>query len=142
MNPEEVGDRLAVFVGGMLTLVTFKYGVSDHLPSVPYQTFTDKFLLAQIMTVFFCGILTVVSYRILDTYPHTYHWVDWTENVLGLLLAFGWTLALGRASLLKPRQAWRNARDSWESIVERDEQRMDKWMKEEERRLSSAIATE
>ena len=37
--------RLSVYGGGLLTLVAFKYGVMDHLPSVPYPTFTDNFLL-------------------------------------------------------------------------------------------------
>merc|ERR1719245_587773 len=64
MKPVDVGDRISVYVGGTLTLVAFKYGVSDHLPSVPYQTFTDKFLLAQILSVFFCGILSILNYRI------------------------------------------------------------------------------
>ena len=36
--------RLSVYGGGLLTLVAFKYGVMDHLPSVPYPTFTDNFL--------------------------------------------------------------------------------------------------
>jgi len=140
MDPSAVGDRLAIFVGGMLTLVAFKYGVSDHLPSVPYQTFTDKFLLAQIMTVFCCGILSIVSYRILYIFPELHVWIDWLENIIGFSLFFAWTIVLGTSSLLK--DSWRDAKDSWKSIGKRDVEGMDEWRREEESRLSAGNALE
>jgi hypothetical protein len=140
MDPLEVGDRLAVFVGGMLTLVAFKYGVSDHLPSVPYQTFTDKFLLAQIMTIFFFGILTIVSYRIIVYFEDLHLVVDWFENIVGFLSFLGWTTALVMASVLK--DSWRDTTDSWKSIAERDKESMDEWRQEEETRLSAGNAPE
>lgn len=143
MDPNEVGDRLAVFVGGTLTLVTFKYGVSDHLPSVPYQTFTDKFLLAQIMTVFCCGILTIVSYRVLYVFPETRNWIDWLENIIGLLLFFAWTIVLYVASVLKDSSKDpKDAEKLWKSIATHDKESMDEWRREEEDRLSAGNAAE
>lgn len=139
MDPLEVGDRLAVFVGGMLTLVAFKYGVSDHLPSVPYQTFTDKFLLAQIMTIFCLGILTIVSYRIIKMFEDWHSLVDWFENVVGFLSFVGWTIALFVSSVLK--DSWRDAQHSWKSISKLDKENRDDWTREEESRLLSGIAS-
>merc|ERR1719182_1134456 len=43
-----IGDRLALHSSGLLTLVSFKYGVQADLPSVPYSTFVSRFLTAQI----------------------------------------------------------------------------------------------
>jgi hypothetical protein len=53
-------ERLAIFAGGMLTLITFKYGVAGHLPRVAYQTWLDKFLSYQIYTLILVSVLAVV----------------------------------------------------------------------------------
>merc|ERR1712190_202405 len=52
---EDLGDRLSTYVGGLLTLVAFRYGISDHLPVVPYRTYIDSFLQWQILTVSACA---------------------------------------------------------------------------------------
>jgi len=41
-----VGTRLTAYATGILTLVSFKYGISAQLPRVPYSTFTDMYLLS------------------------------------------------------------------------------------------------
>jgi hypothetical protein len=43
-----IGDRLGLHSSGLLTLVSFKYGVQADLPSVPYSTFVSTFLTLQI----------------------------------------------------------------------------------------------
>mmetsp|Transcript_8950 Transcript_8950/g.24861 ORF Transcript_8950/g.24861 Transcript_8950/m.24861 type:complete len:438 (-) Transcript_8950:78-1391(-) len=128
MHPDAIGDRLAVYIGGMLTLVSFKYSISDHLPSVPYQTFTDKFLLAQIITVFGCSILAIVTFRIVDEFEKLKVPLDWSENILGCLIAAGWTTALVWASFVKPLPRWR---DAWKDVMSRDRKDQDAFGKEE-----------
>jgi len=138
MKPAEVGDRLAVYVGGTLTLVAFKYGVSDHLPSVPYQTFTDKFLLSQIITVFSCGVLSILSYRITheERYPDLEQHVDWFENILGFLLVLGWTFRLLFTVFIKPTDGLpcNCGRDSWQTIIDNERLNQDEFGKEDEMR--------
>jgi len=133
MKPSEVGDRLSVYVGGTLTLVAFKYGVSDHLPSVPYQTFTDKFLLSQVMTVFCCGVLSIISYRITheEKWPDLSDHVDWGENVLGLLIVLVWTARLIFTVFIKPRESWRK---TWKEIIDGEHERRDEFAREDEER--------
>lgn len=94
MHPESLGDRVAVYAGGTLTLVAFKYSVSDHLPSVPYLTVTDKFLLAQILTLLMCAVLAVLTYRIARGHPDWRTYADHGEHVVALALLIAWTAAL------------------------------------------------
>jgi len=146
MKADDVGDRLAVYVGGTLTLVAFKYGVSDHLPSVPYQTFTDKYLLWQVITVFSCGVLSILSFRIThedffgnnteetrDTLRST---VDDIENVLGIFLLLGWTLRLLFTVFIKPHEGvpCGFGRDTWKMIMDTERKNQDEFGKEDEKR--------
>ncbi|CAE7469467.1 unnamed protein product [Symbiodinium natans] len=78
MHPEDMGDRLSVYGGGLLTLVAFKYGVMDHLPSVPYSTFTDSYLLWQMVTITMCTLESLIAYRLKD---YNQELVDWIENI-------------------------------------------------------------
>ncbi|CAE7650590.1 unnamed protein product [Symbiodinium pilosum] len=106
MPPTEdhMGDRLSVYGGGLLTLVAFKYGIMDHLPSVPYSTFTDDFLMGQIITVSFCILECLVVYR----YTLVKTWIDEVENYFLVLLAFAWGSLLSYTWLYKPsaRMKW------------------------------------
>ena len=58
-----MSTRLSVYGGGLLTLVAFKYGIAEHLPSVPYSTFTDDFLMCQICLVFLFIMECLVAFR-------------------------------------------------------------------------------
>merc|ERR1712107_177451 len=42
-----LGDRLVLHASGLLTLVAFKYSVTNDLPVVPYATYTSQFLSYQ-----------------------------------------------------------------------------------------------
>ena len=43
------GDRVVAGLTIMLTCVAFKFVINDKLPDLPYQTFMDQFLLAQML---------------------------------------------------------------------------------------------
>ncbi|CAK8988891.1 Uncharacterized protein SCF082_LOCUS1570 [Durusdinium trenchii] len=73
MPLEDMGDRLSVYGGGLLTLVAFKYGVMDHLPSVPYPTFTDSFLMWQIITIVLSTFESLFLWRLSKQYPVRWH---------------------------------------------------------------------
>lgn len=45
-------------------MVAFKYGIAEHLPSVPYSTFTDDFLMWQICLVFLFIMECLVAFRL------------------------------------------------------------------------------
>ncbi|CAE7203972.1 unnamed protein product, partial [Symbiodinium natans] len=106
MPPTEdhMGDRLSVYGGGLLTLVAFKYGIMDHLPSVPYSTFTDDFLMGQIITIAFCILECLVVYR----YTLVKTWIDELENYFLVILGIGWGSLLSYAWFFKPtmRSKW------------------------------------
>jgi len=114
MPPEErhMGDRLSLYGGGLLTLVAFKYGISEHLPSVPYATFTDDFLLHQILTITVCCFETLLAYRL--PAENTSFWVTWDEieNYIFLVLCILWTIYLVHAAFVKPAQ-----RRRWTEVV-------------------------
>jgi hypothetical protein len=123
-----LGDRLNMYAAGVLTLVAYKTGINDHLPNVPYQTFTDWYLLAAIMTLFFAAVGTLYPYRLTEIrdqdddetdeemkaiYEAKYRLLDSSENViLGILFA-AWTFTVLLVFFVKP-----NRRTSWDEIIE------------------------
>ncbi|CAK8989450.1 unnamed protein product [Durusdinium trenchii] len=112
MPLEDMGDRLSVYGGGLLTLVAFKYGVMDHLPSVPYPTFTDSFLMWQIITIVLSTFESLFLWRLSKQYPVT---VDWVENGTFFGVAAGWSLVFMIVACCKPRY-----RTSWDSVKEQE----------------------
>jgi len=121
-----VGDRFALYSGGMLTLVAFKYGVSDRLPCVPYQTFTDHFLLAQILTIFGCAVATLYPFRAAGDDEFKLMVLDVTENTVAGCIALLWSAALLYAVFWKP---WR--RVSWRDVLIQDLSQRDPFRKEQ-----------
>jgi len=108
MPPTEdhIGDRLSLYGGGILTLVAFKYGIADHLPSVPYSTFADTYLLLQVVTIMALALESTIVYRwaydqdILEI-------ADTLENViLGLVTTF-WGLCFCYVAFFKRRKNWK-----------------------------------
>jgi hypothetical protein len=94
---DDMGDRLSVYGGGLLTLVAFKYGVADHLPSVPYATFVDYYLTWQVVCVSFCALESVVSFHLIlggvDHEGDDVFWnLDKTENLMFYVLVGVWFL--------------------------------------------------
>lgn len=59
-----IGDRIALQSSALLTLVSFKYSVSQEMPSVPYATFASTFLTLQIYTVVASSIETIIGYKL------------------------------------------------------------------------------
>jgi len=115
---DDMGDRLGVYTGGLLTLVAFKYGVADHLPSVPYPTYIDNFLRWQVIAVSFCAFESVVSFHLVlqgnQELDHTpvFESLDMLENCMMVLICIFWCLkflhARFRMPLCKPdwRDVW------------------------------------
>jgi len=120
MPPTEdhVGDRMSLYGGGLLTLIAFKYGIADHLPSVPYSTFTDFFLLWQIITLIGLSVETLISYRIikdeesLTGVSFQVTTIDYAENTILALLVIAWTAYFLYAAFFKKRQPWRDVMGS------------------------------
>ncbi|CAJ1400541.1 unnamed protein product [Effrenium voratum] len=106
MPPSEdaMSTRLSVYGSGLLTLVAFKYGVIEHLPSVPYNTFTDDYLMMQIMMVVFAILECLIAYR----WEIAERGIDQVENVLLVMLCLGWSCFLSHVWFVKPnrRTAW------------------------------------
>lgn len=102
---DAMDTRLSVYGGGLLTLVAFKYGIMDHLPSVPYSTFTDDFLMWQIYLVFVLIMECLVAFRCEVALLSR---IDQLENYLLLLLCVTWSAALLYISTSKPtrREPW------------------------------------
>mmetsp|Transcript_105660 Transcript_105660/g.187893 ORF Transcript_105660/g.187893 Transcript_105660/m.187893 type:complete len:377 (+) Transcript_105660:63-1193(+) len=115
-----MAERLSVYGSGLLTLVTFKYGIMEHLPSVPYSTYTDEFLTAQILTVTACTFESLFAFRLREHYLI----VDMIENCLLFLVAVLWTLYLGRAGFRQPkhRVPWDLVREA--SAAEKTQERI------------------
>lgn len=105
--PDDMGDRLSVYGGGLLALVAFKYGIMEHLPSVPYSTFTDNFLIYQILTVTVCTFESLIVYR----FRHYEHFVDMIENCTLVVVVMAWILAFLYTYLRKP-----HLRTDWEQV--------------------------
>jgi hypothetical protein len=112
---EFLGDRLGLYSGGILTLVAFKYGVSDRLPCVPYQTFTDRFLLAEVLTIFMCALFTLYPFRAVKGDEWKVMVLDLTENSIAGCVFLIWSAALLYACFWKP---WR--RTSWRDVLVQD----------------------
>mmetsp|Transcript_109200 Transcript_109200/g.307945 ORF Transcript_109200/g.307945 Transcript_109200/m.307945 type:complete len:405 (-) Transcript_109200:50-1264(-) len=114
MPPTEdhMGDRLSVYGSGLLTLVAFKYGIMEHLPSVPYSTFIDNFLLYQILTVIVCTFESLFVFRF-NQYEFT---VDMIENCLLVMVVIVWGIYLLHVACRKPQH-----RVSWDDLRKGDE---------------------
>lgn len=110
MPLEDKGDRLSVYGGGLLTLVAFKYGVMDHLPSVPYPTFTDNFLMWQIVTIVFSTFASLILWR-LHSQVKNPDVIDWIENGIFFAVVLGWSIMFGIVACCKPSR-----RKTWEFV--------------------------
>lgn len=100
------GDRLALHSSGLLTLVAFKYGVSDELPSVPYNTFATNYLTLQLVTLVCVACETMLSYRIVDKLVDK--WVlNVLEDIMLYCLLFIWLLYFLHVAFTKGRIPWK-----------------------------------
>merc|ERR1712032_884758 len=111
MEPQEIGDRMSVYASGMLTLVAFKYGVSEQLPSVPYSTVSDVFLMAQIATLVFAMAEALLGYKLEKHEILSVDTVTLIDNILLAVLGLLWTLRLAYVAVYR-----RKIRRSWTSV--------------------------
>lgn len=127
-SQDDMGDRLGVYTGGLLTLVAFKYGVAEHLPSVPYSTFIDMYLQRQIVTVAASSFESVFSFHYMfggqdkkvqdeDYFDVSFWNLDQLENHLFLLCIIVWTAYFFYAMYSKPR-----SKPDWKEVWEQKNQ--------------------
>merc|ERR1712032_809260 len=110
---QEVGDRMAVYASGMLTLVAFKYGVSEQLPSVPYSTVSDVFLMAQIATLVFAMAEALLGYKLEKHEILSVDTVTLIDNILLAVLVLLWTFRFFYVAVYRKRR-----RRNWRSVLE------------------------
>lgn len=111
-----IGDRLALYAGGLLTLVAFKYSIAEQLPTVPYSTFLGKVLTAQMATLMFLSAEAVLAYKFGRFTSESS--VDHFEDALLIALCVGWLAFLIYVAFLKRRTPWKNALEGQEHLVE------------------------
>jgi hypothetical protein len=100
-SDDNMGERLSIYSGGLLTLVAFKYGITEHLPSVPYSTFTDDFLMYQLWTVVGCTFETLFAFRLTEDASQNSE-LDVGENWLLFVVFIFWTLMMLNITFRKP----------------------------------------
>mmetsp|Transcript_92430 Transcript_92430/g.257486 ORF Transcript_92430/g.257486 Transcript_92430/m.257486 type:complete len:377 (-) Transcript_92430:140-1270(-) len=106
-NENHIGDRLGLYGSGVLVLIAFKFAIADNLPSVPYSTFMDKYLLWQIVTIIALSVETLIAYRIVREDQNVESIVDLIENVMLGILLIVWLVYFLRATFFKKRQEWK-----------------------------------
>jgi len=115
---EHIGSRLGIFGAGMLTLVSFKYSVADHLPCVPYATFADDFLNLQILTIALCCFETIGFYVFFHLGDEAYGMdevINSIENKSFVAIIIFWTLYMLFVCFVKRRK-----KNSWEFVYSKD----------------------
>jgi hypothetical protein len=118
-----IGDRLSLSVSGLLTLVGFKSGVADSLPSVPYRTFASTFLQMQIFTVVGTAMESIASYRLVCKRHLDLDAVDHLEDGLLCCLLVGWTLYFIYAAFCMEHTSWEKVMASQSKVAEKKEKK-------------------
>lgn len=119
--PGDMGDRIATYGGGLLTLVVFKYGIAEHLPCVPYATFTDIYLRLQLVTVSLCMFVSplglhwfALPFELEESgYGEVTNWdLHMVENVAFVVTLIIWVVYFGFAYWCMPHRKY-DWRDVW-----------------------------
>lgn len=100
-----IGDRLSLHSSGLLTLVAFKYGVSNELPSVPYNTFASTYLTSQIVTLVAVSSESVVAYKTVGTLIDP-DFLNMVEDILLYILLLLWLVYFLHVAFTKGRVPW------------------------------------
>jgi hypothetical protein len=109
--PSKIGTRLELYFGGLLTLVAFKFGISESLPSVPYNTVADKILLSQLLCLISLAIEAALGY-LLDAQERLH---DVELSMMGVALVFWLCWKCFLVACKKPRP--------WDEVKCRKERR-------------------
>ena len=59
----DLPDRLAVTMTMVLTVMAFKFVITDNLPKAPYLTLMDKYIVSTLVCLFMQGIVFAVVYE-------------------------------------------------------------------------------
>jgi len=104
---KHIGDRLSLHAAGLLTLVAFKYGVSNDLPIVPYGTFTTKYLNLQIITLVSVSVESIGAYRIVTAGGAELQGrVDVAEDFVLIIIIVAWTMYFIFCAVFKSPRPW------------------------------------
>ncbi|CAK0847836.1 unnamed protein product [Prorocentrum cordatum] len=104
-----VDERLDLYMGGLLTLITFKYGINKVLPSVPYTTFLDNFLLLQVVMLAWLSLQTCVGFGLRDMLWWLEIAWDWSTNLAAFIsVLLFWVLCTAYSFYVRPylRKPW------------------------------------
>jgi len=112
------GDRLAVQVSGLLTLISFKYTVADSLPTVPYSTFITTFMQTATVTVVCVSIEGVVAQKLSQSSIENLDWIDMFEDALMYILFVVWSVYFFYAAFFKGRRDWQDVVDGQANNIE------------------------
>mmetsp|Transcript_49274 Transcript_49274/g.147179 ORF Transcript_49274/g.147179 Transcript_49274/m.147179 type:complete len:346 (-) Transcript_49274:185-1222(-) len=116
MDVNDIGDRLAVYAGGVLTLVSFKYSVAEQLPSVPYSTLADMFLLGQIATLVLTMVEALVCHKLAESDVVEMDTINNVED--GVLIFF---VALWMSILFYVAFVRKHFRLKWRQVLSKQE---------------------
>lgn len=122
-----VGDRLSLHSSGLLTLVAFKYSVSNELPTVPYTTCTSSWLTAQISTLVGCCTETVLGYKLTAVIDQDI--LNVIEDILLYCLLLVWMVYFLYIALLKDRVPWEEILNSQQDNKELKDDKDSPWAK-------------
>uniref|UniRef100_A0A7S0FVM7 Neurotransmitter-gated ion-channel ligand-binding domain-containing protein n=1 Tax=Pyrodinium bahamense TaxID=73915 RepID=A0A7S0FVM7_9DINO len=106
LPPSSVSDRLSLHGAGLLTLVAFKYGVSEKLPTVPYTTFTDRYLTLQVIMLVTLALEAVVSFKLTDWGAISEDVMKIFELVLLFVVLIAWTSVFVFSAFFMKRTSW------------------------------------
>merc|ERR1712087_754213 len=101
-----IGDKLSLHAGGLLTLTAFKFGIAENLPSVPYSTFTDFYLMLQVVTLVVASIFGLFMYRVEESGLVRLSTANGISIALFFVLSIAWTGSFTYSAFLKKRVPW------------------------------------
>jgi len=102
---KHVTDRLARYLSGILTLFTFKFGITGLLPSVPYSTYLDYYMLWQVLTIVALSVETIIVYRCVED-GDSLDFIDSVENYFMLFIMIAWMASFLYVAFCKRRRKW------------------------------------
>jgi hypothetical protein len=118
---KRIGDKLSLHAGGLLTLTAFKFGIAENLPSVPYSTFTDFYLMLQVVTLVGASTFGLCMYRVEESGLLSLYAANAISITLFFLLAIVWTGYFVYSAFFKRRIPWEEVLDDQDHLTEERE---------------------
>jgi len=117
---DHVGTRLSAYGTGVLTLVAYKYGIAESLPRVPYQTYTDKYLVHQIITVVIIAVEALIAYHLVENAGADEVIVRYLELIGLVIIVLLWICFFVYTAKFKLRASWQHVLKNQESNMQTD----------------------